>query len=125
MIEKQQRSLILISSGGRLGLIEPDGNGERYLDLDVPGQVSWGAGPMFSDGRRIILSSYEEGKVWEGNVRTHLWIYDLLYHTLNEIATILNSSVATMHRRYQTALSQLKKHFEVPCAIKNDFPTNL
>ena len=45
--------------------------------------------------------------------------------TLNEIATVLNSSVATMHRRYQTALSQMKKHFEVPCAIKNDFPTNL
>ena len=29
MSRAQQRSLILISSGGRLGLIEPGGNGER------------------------------------------------------------------------------------------------
>ena len=52
----------------------------------MPDQVGWGAGPAFSDGRRIILSSYEEGKVWEGNVKSHLWIYDLLSEAINEIA---------------------------------------
>ena len=38
---------------------------------------SWSWGPVFEDRRRIILSSYEPGKAWEGNVRVHLWIYDL------------------------------------------------
>jgi len=79
--------VILVSSAGKLGLINPDGSGEHYLDFDVPGQVAWGAGPAFSDGRRVILSSYEEGKVWEGQVRSHLWIYDLLDESLTEIAT--------------------------------------
>lgn len=50
--------------------------------------MGWGAGPAFSDGRRIILSSYEEGKVWEGQVRSYLWIYDLFGERLTEIATI-------------------------------------
>ena len=39
--------------------------------------ASWGWGPVFEDRRRMILSSYEPGKAWEGNVRVHLWIYDL------------------------------------------------
>lgn len=78
--------MILIFSAGHLGLINPDGTEERYLKFDVPHQVGWGAGPMFADGRRIILSSYEEGKVWEGNVKSHLWIYDLYSAVLTEIA---------------------------------------
>lgn len=48
-----------------------------YPGLDVPGMASWGWGPVFEDRRRVILSSYEPGKAWEGNVRVHLWIYDL------------------------------------------------
>jgi TolB protein len=79
--------LIMVSSGNRLGLISPDGTEERYLQFNVSGQVGWGAGPAFSDGRRIILSSYEQGKVWEGNVKSHLWIYDLFSEELTEIAT--------------------------------------
>ncbi|MCY3771029.1 MAG: serine/threonine protein kinase [Gemmatimonadetes bacterium] len=48
-----------------------------YPDPDVPGMASWRWGPLFADRRRVILSSYEPGKAWEGNVRVHLWIYDL------------------------------------------------
>lgn len=54
----------------------------------MPNQVSWGYGPLFSDGRRMILTSYEEGKAWEGNVQTHLWIYDIQDgQIIQEIAT--------------------------------------
>ena len=81
-------SRILFNSHGRLGMIDIDGANQRYPDFDVPGQVSWGYGPQFSDGRRLILSSYEEGKAWEGKVRTHLWIYDMEEERIvEEIAT--------------------------------------
>jgi len=82
-------SMLLVSfaSRGRIGLIKPDGTGERYLEFDIPGQVSWQVGPQFSDGRRVILLSIEEGKAWEGKVQTHLWIYDLFSQALTAIAT--------------------------------------
>ena len=35
----RSKNQILVSSAGRLGLIEPDGSGERYLDFEVSGQV--------------------------------------------------------------------------------------
>lgn len=77
--------LIAFASRGKIGLIRPDGTGERYLEFDVPGQVSWQVGPQFRDGR-LIVTSFEEGKTWEGNVRTHLWIYDPESGALAEIA---------------------------------------
>lgn len=79
---------ILFNARGRLGMIDADGAHERYPDFGMPGQVSWGWGPPFDDGRRIVLTSYEEGKTWEGNVRSHLWIYDIAYdRIIEEIAT--------------------------------------
>ena len=79
--------LVSFASRGKIGLINPDGTGEHYLEFDVPGQVSWQVGPQFSDGRRLILLSVEEGKAWEGKVQTHLWTYDLQSQGLTEIAT--------------------------------------
>lgn len=76
---------ILFSSRGEIGIINADGAGERYLDLREPGQKYWGPGPLFSDCRRLILISYEEGKMWEGNVRTRQWIYDLESDELKEM----------------------------------------
>ena len=87
-------SRILFNSHGRLGVIDLDVAGWAasaevprgvadsatrvwYPNPDVPGMVSWNWGPVFDDRRRIILSSYEPGKAWEGNVRVHLWNYDL------------------------------------------------
>ncbi|MCL5995659.1 MAG: serine/threonine protein kinase [Chloroflexi bacterium] len=78
---------IAFSSRGRIGLIRPDGTGLRYLSFDVPGQVSWQLGPAFDDGRRFVVTSYEEGKPWEHQVRTHLYIYDAISQSLDEIAT--------------------------------------
>lgn len=81
-------SRLLFNSHGRLGVIDTAAGNEHYPEFDVPDQVSWGWGPLFADGRRVILTSYEEGKAWEGNVRTHLWIYDLEEDRLiEEIAT--------------------------------------
>jgi len=68
-------------------MINPDGTGERYLDFDVPNQAMWQFGPQFSDGRRIILHSYEDEKTWTHDVKSHIWIYDLHDETLTEIAT--------------------------------------
>jgi TolB protein len=77
---------IIYASRGRVGVINPDGSGERYLDFDVPRQVSWHTGPAFGDGRRIILMSVEGVRTWEHNVRSHLWLYDLETDGLREIA---------------------------------------
>ena len=63
-----------------LGLIRPDGTHEQYPDFKQPEQKSWVFGPQFSDGRRIILCSYEDvgvAQVRSGKVVTHDWIYDL------------------------------------------------
>lgn len=44
--------------------------------------------------------------------------------TLSEIAEMLGSSTATIHRRYHTALEQLKTHFELPCVTKKNSQPN-
>ena len=56
----------------------------HYPRVDVPGMASWGWGPVFDDRRRVIVAGYEPGKAWEGNVRVHLWIYDLEENRLLE-----------------------------------------
>ena len=81
------RKILFRSFTARLGIITEDGSGIEYLDFDIPGQVNWGYGPSFSDGRRIILTSFEEGKGWEGAALSHIWIYDFERQTLEEIAT--------------------------------------
>ncbi len=74
---------LLFNSHGRLGLIDKDGLNERYLSFDLPNQVSWSYGPQFADRRRMILACYEEG-----NVQTHLWLYDRVKdQIIEEIAT--------------------------------------
>ncbi len=78
---------LAFASRGKIGLIGLDGGDERYLSFDVPGQVSWQAGPQLPNGRRVIVTSYEAGKPWEGAVQTHLWIYDFDRQSLIEIAT--------------------------------------
>ena len=66
--------------GHVLGMIRPDGTCEQYPEFHQPDQKSWVFGPQFSDGRRIILCSYEDVDVTQvrsGKVVTHDWIYDL------------------------------------------------
>lgn len=63
-----------------IGLIRPDGTGEYYPELKEPNQRSWVFGPIFSDGARMILASYEETNITNvraGKSITHDWIFDL------------------------------------------------
>lgn len=63
-----------------LGFIKPDGADERYPDFRQPNQRSWVFGPLFSDGRRMLLTSYENADVKSvraGKVVTNDWIYTL------------------------------------------------
>ena len=78
---------ITFASRGRIGMIRPDGSDLHTLDINLPGQVNWQMGPLFADGERCILTSYEEGKPWEHEVVTHLWVYHFKRGTLQEIAT--------------------------------------
>lgn len=78
---------IFFASNKKIGMINEDGTDLLYLKFDIPNQVSWQNGPVFSDKRRMIVTSFEEGKSWEGNVRSHLWIYDLQSKNLTEIAS--------------------------------------
>ena len=111
---RSKRHRLLFNSHGRLGVIDLVGAagttgqddaasavgldnaagaaGTRvwYPCLDVPGMASWGWGPVFGDQRRVIVSSYEPGKAWEGNVRVHLWIYDLEEDRLLEEIALKN-----------------------------------
>ena len=111
---RSKRHRLLFNSHGRLGVIDLVGAagttgqddaasavgldnaagaaGTRvwYPRLDVPGMASWGWGPVFGDQRRVIVSSYEPGKAWEGNVRVHLWIYDLEEDRLLEEIALRN-----------------------------------
>lgn len=69
-----------------LGFIHPDGSREQYQNFGHPEQRSWVFGPLFADGRRIVLCSYEDvdrTKVRAGKVITHDWIYDLTTCQLN------------------------------------------
>ncbi len=84
--QKRPRKILFRTLTARLGMINEDGSGLTYIEPDIPGQVSWGYGPLFSDGRRVILTSFEEGKGWEGAALSHIWIYDFEAKTLDEIA---------------------------------------
>lgn len=82
-------------SQGRTGVITADGTGLRYLEFNVPDQVSWQPGPFFSDGQRVIFLSMEQRRDGPGRpfdqyytqTPTHLWIYDLDRGALEEICT--------------------------------------
>lgn len=81
---------LLFNSHGRLGVFEMKDLSVWYPSPDVPGMTSWSWGPVFDDRRRIIVSSYEPGKAWEGKVRVHLWIYDLEERRLLEELVLKN-----------------------------------
>jgi len=70
------------------GFIRADGTGEHYPDFDQPNQLSWVLGPEFSDGRRMLVTSYEdtnETKVRAGKVKTHIWIYDMVTDKVEKV----------------------------------------
>ena len=72
-----QHDRLLFISHGRLGSIKSNGSEEWYFEPEITGQASWGWGPLFSDGRRVILASYADKQTWTGVVESRLWLYDL------------------------------------------------
>lgn len=86
----EKKRVITFTSSNKIGVVNEDGTGERYLDFPVPGQTRWAFGPLFSDGRRIMVTSYEDmtiSKLVMGNVMTHTWIYDWVSGSLKEMLT--------------------------------------
>lgn len=83
----------LFTSQGRTGIVSADGSTLEYFDFHAPGQATWQPGPMFPDGRRVILLSMEPRRDGPGRpfeeyytqTPTHLWIYDLESGALEEI----------------------------------------
>lgn len=70
------------------GFINIDGSSERYPRLEYPNQRSWIFGPVFSDGNRFVLTSYEDvtvKKVRTGQVITHNWIFNYKTGEISEI----------------------------------------
>lgn len=86
---------LFFTSKGETCLVDADGGGLRRLRFDRPGQATWQPGPIFPDGRRVILLSMEPRRDGPGRpfdeyysqTPTHLWIYDLETEALEEIAT--------------------------------------
>jgi Tol biopolymer transport system component len=91
-----QYSQFFFLSQGKTGLASAEGRGLRYLNFDVPGQATWQTGGMFSDGRRLIVLSMEPRRDGPGRpfdeyytqTPTHLWIYDLVTDSLEEICQV-------------------------------------
>ena len=76
---------VLIGSQGHIGIIDDDGTGLEYLSLESPGDKGWVPGPDFPDSRRMLVSSYGEGKMHTGEVRMNRWIFDLDTRELEQI----------------------------------------
>lgn len=86
---------LLFLSQGKTAKIDIDGTDEEAFEFDVPNQVTWQPGPVFSDNKRMIFLSIEPrqdgpGKPFDDyyyKTQTHLWIYDLATRGLEEICT--------------------------------------
>ncbi len=86
---------LFFTSQGKTAIINADGSGLRYLEFNVPGQATWQPGPIFDDGRRVVMLSMEPRRDGPGKpfseyytkTPTHLWIYDLDGGGLEEICT--------------------------------------
>ncbi|HOF90068.1 MAG TPA: hypothetical protein PLZ36_18490, partial [Armatimonadota bacterium] len=87
--------VIFFISDRRVGMIRPDGSGERYPAFSAPNQVSWQLNDLFPDGRQAILWSQEPPRNphaafsdpdGPGFATTHLWRYDFVTQAMPEIA---------------------------------------
>ena len=83
---QKPRKILYLTKTGKIGMVDENGENNEYLNFNVPEQINWGVGPSFHDGEQILLTSYEKGKSWEGNVKTHIWIYN---HRTKELTRIL------------------------------------
>jgi TolB protein len=120
MAKTPRQDFIFFNSSNRIGVIKPDGTGERYLAFDVPNQNLWQMRLPFPDGRRVVLVSQEpprnpkarfDDKEGAAFARTHQWIYDVVSKRLTEIPVPSLMSVV--------ALLPGEKRFLVCGAIDN------
>ena len=82
------------TSQGKTAMMNADGSDLRYLQFEVPDQVTWQACGFLADGK-VLLLSMEARRDGPGRpfdeyyhkTPTHLWIYDLERDSLEEIAT--------------------------------------
>ena len=84
---------IAFTSQGKTALMDVDGGAPRYLEFDVAEQVTWQPGGFFADGRMLFLSmeARRDGpgrpfSEYYHQTPTHLWIYDPVQGSLEEIA---------------------------------------
>lgn len=94
-VSARKTARLFFTTQGRTAVINADGTGLRYLNFQVPDQVTWQPGPFLADGRRVIFLSMEARRDGPGRpfdpyyhqTPTHLWLYDLGHDTLTEMAT--------------------------------------
>ena len=72
---------------GVLGMIDPDGSRQKFLDFKRPKQKGWQWGSRLPDGR-VILTSLEAADVAEiraGKVVSHSWLYSFASGKLTKL----------------------------------------
>lgn len=77
--------LIYRTMTGQLEIIGTNGQGRRPLEFKRPEIESWGTGPVFADGRRVLLIGFGPGVVWQGQPTTRPFIYDRVSGQLTEL----------------------------------------
>ncbi len=88
---------------GVLGMIAPDGSGQKFLDFKRPKQKSWQWGARLPDGR-VILTSLEAADVAEiraGKVVSHSWLYR---PASGELTKLLERNSLSKNTSVQTVL---------------------
>lgn len=93
--EPARTARFFFTSQGKTGIVQADGTGLCYLELNEPNQQSWQPGPFFSDGRHVVLLSMEPRRDGPGRpfeefytqTPTHIWRYDLEQGSLSELCT--------------------------------------
>lgn len=94
-MEAPRLDRLCFTSQGKIGLVNADGSGLRYLQFEKPGQATWQPSAIFPDRHRLLLLSMEPRRDGPGRpfgeyytqTPTHLWIYDLDTGSLEEICT--------------------------------------
>ncbi|MBM3822730.1 MAG: serine/threonine protein kinase [Verrucomicrobia bacterium] len=89
------RPSLLFTSAGKTCWVDPLDAQVRPLEFHHPNQATWQPGPMFQDGRRMLVLSMEPRRDGPGRpfdeyytqTPTHLWAYDWSTGTLAELAT--------------------------------------
>ena len=101
-VESPDVDVIFYISDARVGVVRPDGTGERYPEFRAPNQVYWQLAHVFPDGRQAVLWSQEPPENPDASfsepdrlafARTHLWLHDLVTGDMREIGLPSYASV--------------------------------